>query len=212
MIGKLRAITRWKGGIDTMHGLESHIGNERHPAKHIHKQKAGELQDVVSRNLPMLLRRAHRYVGDPHDAEDAVQDALLSAYKHLDQFKATAKMTTWLTAIVTNSALTQLRRRPRHPHLSLDEPVVEDQDYSLAERLADVRPSPENECIKSELHGKLMQSVVELSPSLRKVIQLCDLDGLTTKEAAQILGLAQGTVKARVWRARTKLKRIVRRG
>jgi RNA polymerase sigma-70 factor (ECF subfamily) len=188
MIGKLRAITRWKGGIDTMHGLESHIGNERHPAKHIHKQKAGELQD------------------------DAVQDALLSAYKHLDQFKATAKMTTWLTAIVTNSALTQLRRRPRHPHLSLDEPVVEDQDYSLAERLADVRPSPENECIKSELHGKLMQSVVELSPSLRKVIQLCDLDGLTTKEAAQILGLAQGTVKARVWRARTKLKRIVRRG
>jgi L-glyceraldehyde 3-phosphate reductase len=56
-------------------------------------------------------------VGDPHDAEDAVQDALLSAYKHLDQFKRTAKMTTWLTSIVTNSALSQLRRRPRHPHI-----------------------------------------------------------------------------------------------
>jgi RNA polymerase sigma-70 factor (ECF subfamily) len=195
-----------------MQGFESHIGNERHAAEHIREQNAVELQDVVSRNLPMLLRRAHRYVRDPHDAEDAVQDALLSAYKHLDQFKATAKMTTWLTAIVTNSALTQLRRRPRYPHLSLEEPVVEEQDYFVSERLADVRPSPESECIKSELHGKLMQSVVTLSPSLRKVIQLCELDGLTTREAARILGLPQGTVKARVWRARTKLKRIAKKG
>jgi RNA polymerase sigma-70 factor (ECF subfamily) len=53
---------------------------------------------------------AYRYVGGPHDAEDAVQDSLLSEHKHLDQFKATAKMTTWLTAIVTNSALTKLRK------------------------------------------------------------------------------------------------------
>jgi RNA polymerase sigma-70 factor (ECF subfamily) len=195
-----------------MQVLESHIGNGLHTAGHIREQKTGELQDVVSRNLPMLLRRAHRYVGNPHDAEDAVQDALLSAYKHLDQFKATAKMATWLTSIVTNSALTQLRRRPRHPHLSLDEPVAEEQDYFVSEKLADVRPSPESECIKSELHGRLMQSVVALSPSLRQVIQMCELDGLTTREAAHILGLAQGTVKARVWRARTKLKRIVRKG
>jgi RNA polymerase sigma-70 factor (ECF subfamily) len=90
----------------------------------------------------------------------------------------------------------------------LDEPVGEDQDYFVSDRLADTRPNPESECIKSDLHGNLMQSVMELSPSMRKVIQLCDLDGLTTREAAQILGLSRGTVKAQVWRARTKLKRI----
>jgi RNA polymerase sigma-70 factor (ECF subfamily) len=191
-----------------MQGLESHIGNEQHPAEHIREGNTGELQDVVSRYLPMLYRRAHRYVGDPHDAEDAVQDALLSAFKHLDQFKGTAKMATWLTTIVTNCALSQLRKRPRQPHLSLDEPVGEDQDYFVSDRLADTRPNPESECIKSDLHGNLMQSVMELSPSMRKVIQLCDLDGLTTREAAQILGLSRGTVKAQVWRARTKLKRI----
>jgi RNA polymerase sigma-70 factor (ECF subfamily) len=188
------------------------MGDEPHPAVQIREESLGKLEEAVSRYLPMLYRRACRYVGDPHDAEDAVQDALLSAYKHLDQFKGTAQMTTWLTTIVTNCALSQLRKRPRHPHVSLDEPVAEDQDYFLSDRLADVRPSPENECIKSELHGNLTQSVMELSPSMRVVIQLCDLDGLTTREAAQVLGLAQGTVKAQVWRARNKLKRIVHNG
>jgi RNA polymerase sigma-70 factor, ECF subfamily len=111
----------------------------------------GELQEAVSRYLPALYRRAYRYVGDAHDAEDAVQDALLSAYKHLDQFKATAKMTTWLTTIVTNSALSQLRRRPRQPQVSLDERSGEDQDYCLSDKLTDARPSPEGECIRSEM-------------------------------------------------------------
>jgi RNA polymerase sigma-70 factor (ECF subfamily) len=195
-----------------MQVLESQTGNEQHHAAHIREQNTAELQDVVSRYLPMLYRRAHRYVGDQHDAEDAVQDALLSAYRHLDQFKGTARMSTWLTTIVTNCALSQLRRRPRYLHVSLDEPVAEEQESFVSDRLADVRPSPERECINSEMHCNLVQSVMGLSPSLRKVIQLCDLDGLNTREAAQVLGLAQGTVKAQVSRARTKLKRIMQNG
>jgi RNA polymerase sigma-70 factor, ECF subfamily len=135
----------------------------------------------------------------------------LSAYKHLEQFKATAKMTTWLTTIVTNSALTQLRRRPRHPHVSLDERVAEDQDYCIADRLADKRPNPESEYIRSESHGYLMQFMTELSPAQRKVIQLRVMDGLTTSQAADILGVSGGTVKSQVSRARAKLKQIMRR-
>jgi RNA polymerase sigma-70 factor (ECF subfamily) len=149
-------------------------------------------------------------VGDPHDAEDAVQDALLSAYKHLDQFKERAKLTTWLTAIVTNSALTQLRKRPRQLHLSLDERLGEDQDYCVADSVADAGLSPEGECIRSQTREHLMQFVAELSPALRKAIQLRDLEGLTTSEAAHILGVPDGTVKARVSRGRSKLKRLMR--
>jgi RNA polymerase sigma-70 factor (ECF subfamily) len=199
------------GGVNNMQAQQSQIEDEQSQAVRIREDSTGELQDVVSRYLPSFYRRAYRYVGDPHDAEDAVQDALLSAYKHLHQFKGKAKMTTWLTSIVTNSALTQLRRRPRQPHLSLDERLDEEQDYCVSDRLADVRPSPEGECIKSELHGYLMHFVTELSPSLRKAIQLRDLDGLTTSEAAQILGVPEGTVKARVSRARSKLKQLMRR-
>ena len=187
----------------------SHFADKPHLAVHTCQRDLGELEDAVSRYMPMLYSRAYRYVGDPHDAEDAVQDALLSAYKHLDQFKATAKITTWLTTIVTNSALTQLRRRPRQPQVSLDEPLIGEQDVSLSDRLPHIGPSPERECIQSELHGHLLQSVKELSPSLRETIRLFYLDGMSTREVAQTLGVPQGTVKARMSRARLQLKRLM---
>src|ERR1700683_4482250 len=98
-----------------MHARQSHNEDEQDSVILIREQSTQQLQDVVSRHLPSFYRRAYRYLKNAHDAEDAVQDALLSAYKHLDQFKGSAKMTTWLTTIVTNSALTQLRRRPRQP-------------------------------------------------------------------------------------------------
>jgi RNA polymerase sigma-70 factor, ECF subfamily len=187
----------------------AHFANEPHPAVHTRRKGPGELEDVVSRYLPMLYRRAYRYVGDPHDAEDAVQDALLSAYRHLDQFKATAKMTTWLTTIVTNSALTQLRRRPRHSHVSLNEQLNEEQDYLLSDTLADARPNPEDECASSESHGFLMQFLSELSPSLRQAIQMYHLDGLSVGESARILEVSVATMKSRLWRARTQLKQMM---
>jgi RNA polymerase sigma-70 factor (ECF subfamily) len=148
-------------------------------------------------------------VGDPHDAEDVVQDALLSAYKHLDQFRATAKMSTWLTAIVMNSALMQLRRRPRHCHVSLNEQLNDEQDISLSDMLADTRPSPEAEYAGSESYGFLMQCFSELSPSLQQAFQLRYLDGLTTMEAARLLKVSTATMKSRAWRARTRLKRMM---
>src|SRR6202046_2098786 len=119
-------------GTDTMETLHSHTGREQDSVAQIRELASGEFHDAVSRYLPSLYRRAHRYVGDPHDAEDAVQDALLLAYKHLGQFKGTAKMSPWLTAIVTNSALGQLRRRPRHSHVSLNEQLNDEQDTCLS--------------------------------------------------------------------------------
>src|SRR6266850_7232160 len=85
------------------------------------EKETRELQDAFSRCRPLLYRTAYRYLGNPADAEDAVQDALLSAYKHLDQFKGQAQMSTWLIAIVNNCARMQLRKRPRQIHVSLSE-------------------------------------------------------------------------------------------
>jgi RNA polymerase sigma-70 factor, ECF subfamily len=188
---------------------ESQIRDEHAPDVQVREENMEELQDVVARNLSFFHKRAYRYLGDPYDAEDAVQDAILSAYKHLDQFKRTAKMTTWLTSIVMNSALTQLRRRPRLPHISVDERIGNEQDYFVSDTLADKRQNPEGECIRSDLRKHLMQFVAELSPSLRKAIQLRDLDGLTTSETANVLGLTKGTVKSQLSRARFKLKQLM---
>ncbi len=184
-------------------GQESDIG--------IPEARTTEMQDVFSRHLPSLHRRACRYLGNAADAEDAVQDALLSAYKHLDQFKGQAQMSTWLTAIVTNCARMQLRRRPRQAQLSLDERFGEEQELCLSDQLPTGEPSPEDECRASELHGNLLRLVAQLSPPLRKAFQLRELDGLSTSEAAHILGVADGTVKAQLARARAKLRRLMSR-
>jgi RNA polymerase sigma-70 factor (ECF subfamily) len=195
-----------------MEAAESYIGSEQHLEVRTQERDTQEMQDVLSRCLPLFFRRAHRHLGNAADAEDAVQDALLSAYKHLDQFKGQAQMSTWLTAIVTNSARMQLRRRLRKIHLSLDERFAEDEGNPLAERLAHQGPSPEDECQNSELHGRLTQLVSQLSPPLREAFHLRALGGLTTSEAAHILGVPEGTVKARLARARAKLKRLMQRG
>jgi RNA polymerase sigma-70 factor (ECF subfamily) len=162
--------------------------------------------------MPSFYRRAYRYLGNQADAEDAVQEAFLSACKHIDQFRGQSQLSTWLTAIVTNSALMQLRKRSRQNNVSLDEPIgVDEQEYSLAERLSDGGPSPEQECRTAELHGLLLGFVTQLSPPLRKAFQLRDLDGLSTSEAAEVLGVPEGTVKAQVARARAKLRQLMRR-
>jgi RNA polymerase sigma-70 factor (ECF subfamily) len=141
-------------------------------------------------------------------AEDAVQDALLSAYKHLGQFRGQAQLSTWLTTIVTNAARMQLRRR-RGGYLSLDEQQGED-GLTLSERLADSRPGQEEVCSTAELHAQLVNGAKQLSPTLRRAFQLRHIEGLTPKEAARVLGIPEGTVKAQLARARSKLAEIMK--
>jgi RNA polymerase sigma-70 factor (ECF subfamily) len=105
----------------------------------------------------------------------------------------------------------QLRRRPRQIHVSLDEHIGEKQGFTVSERVADCRPSPEEEYRSAELREHILQLAHELSPTLRRAFQLRDLDGLTTSEAAEILGVVEGTVKAQIARARAKLIRMLRR-
>ena len=194
-----------------MQATAAYIGNEQSLDVAARGNETREAQDVFSRYLPLLHRAAYRYLANAADAEDAVQDALLSAYKHLDQFRGQAQMSTWLVAIVSNCARMQLRRRPRQIHVSLDERFGDEEGYSLSERLLDCAPNPEEEYREAELRERLMQFAEELSPTLRRAFQLRDLDGLETSETAQILGVAEGTVKSQVARARTKLTRVMRR-
>jgi RNA polymerase sigma-70 factor, ECF subfamily len=161
-----------------------------------------ELQRVLSLSSPSFYRCALRLLGNRADAEDAVQEALLAAHKHLHQFRGQSQMSTWLTAIVCNCARMQLRKRPRKIHTSLDEQIGEEQRYFLCERLAYAGPSPEDECRTSELAAHLRKCATLLSPSLRRTFQLRVVDGLSIFETAQVLGLPHGTVKAQLARAR----------
>jgi len=166
---------------------------------------------VLSSRLASFYRMAYRMLGNAADAEDAVQDALLAAYAHLDQFKGQSEMSTWVTTIVHNCALLQLRKRRRYVYVSLDESAGEPEAVPRSEQLADHRPNPEDECRHSELSTRLVHFHTQLSPTLRKTFRLRDIDGLSIRETAGILKVPCGTVKAQSARARKKLKELMRR-
>jgi len=178
---------------------------------HALDQAGKEMSRLFSNHWRSLYRTAYRHLGNEADAEDAVQDALLSAYKNRSQFRGQAQMLTWLTAIVINSARMQLRRRPRQTYVPLDETPQEKNDYPLSERLADRAPSPEEICKSREIAERVERLAAKLSPSVRSTFKMREVDGLTIRETAHILGVAEGTVKARVARARAKLRSLMRK-
>jgi len=169
-----------------------------------------QMLSVLSHGLPSLHRYAYRLLGNKDDAEDAVQDGLLAAFKHLNQFRGEAQLSTWLTAIVINCARMQLRKRLRYTHVSLDSRIGEDQQYPLSDVLVDKRSNPEDECHRSRLNAQLMKSAARLSPTLRKTFHLRFVDHLSIGETARVLGVPIGTVKARTARAKAKLQKVVR--
>jgi len=172
---------------------------------------AQQLNQILASGLPPLYRRACRILSNTADAEDAVQDALLAAYNHLDQFRGQAQISTWLTTILLNCSRLQLRRRLRHVHVSLQESAAELQSVSLSERLADHRPTPEREFTESELKTRLSHLHKQLSPTLRRTFQLRGIEDRSIRETARILGVPTGTVKAQSARARKRLEEFMRR-
>lgn len=193
--------------------LAAETGLEIHPAagNALMATNIEELESLVSKDLPKFYRRAFRQLGNAHDAEDAVQDALLSAYQHLSQFKGQAQLSTWLTMIVINASRMQRRRR-RGSHVSLDQQINNEESgtTTLLDAFPDDAPDPEEICRYTELRERLLGLVEQLTPSLRKAFQLRHVDGLTTRETAELLGVAEGTVKAQLARARAKLVRLMR--
>jgi len=175
-----------------------------------HQSATQKLQDVLLLRMPSFYRCAFRLLGNATDAEDAVQEALLAAYKHINQFRGQSQISTWLTTIVRNCALMQLRKRPRRIHCSLDQQFGKEQPRSLSEGLADERPGPEEELRNSELMAFLRKCGARLSPALRRTFQLRIVDGLSIFETARILGVPQGTVKAQLTRARSQIARHMR--
>ena len=170
--------------------------------------KVQELSDVITRHSPRFRRIALGRLGNVADAEDAVQDALLSALTHVDQFKGRAQMSTWLTTIVINSARMKLRRRLSQVQVGLDE-TGEKQNLALADVVSDTRRALKRHFASEKLRI-LARATSRLSPTLRTTFHLRHFDGLSIRETADLLGVPEGTVKARLARARVRLKEVIK--
>jgi RNA polymerase sigma-70 factor (ECF subfamily) len=167
-----------------------------------------DFEGVISIYSPVLFRVALRRLRNVEDAEDAVQDALLSAYKHIGQFEGRARLSTWLTSIVTNTAGMKLRQHSRHEMVSLDQ-NQENDGATFANKLKDSRPNPETICAQREMRETLRQALARLSPKLREAIQMRDLDGFSMRETASALGISTNALKSRVARGRATLSLLL---
>src|SRR5438445_1556502 len=169
------------------------------------------LETLFSRYQRPLYQTALRVLGSPEEAEDAVQDGMLSAYRNLKRFEGRSQFSTWLTRIVINAALMRRRSAKARPAVSLDESPRED-ELPAAERFADDGPNPEQVFASTEIREIISENLDELSPLLRTAFVLREVQGYSTGEAAKKLGVTENTLKARLWRARHQLaERLGRR-
>lgn len=162
------------------------------------------LDALFARNTRNLYQTALRVLGNPEDAEEALQEGLLSAYRNLPKFERRSQFSTWLTRIVINAALMRRRSKRARPAVSLDD-VAKEGDVPLAERFADSGPNPEQLYAGTELNSRMNKKLAEISPLLRTAFLLREVEGLTAEEAATVLGVSRNTLKARLWRARQEL-------
>src|SRR6202142_1222602 len=171
--------------------------------------KGGDItafETLVGRYERKIFRLAQNITQNKEDAEDVMQEAFLKSYQHLDRFQGDSRFYTWLVRIAVNEALMKLRKR-RPNQVSLDEPVPgTDGEDSVFREIEDWGPSPEKKFAQTELNEILNRVIGELDPIFRVAFLLRDVEGLSTEETAQILGISVAAVKSRLLRARLKLR------
>src|ERR1700746_1290546 len=169
------------------------------------KGDVSAFEELVKRYDRNVFRIAQHITQNREDAEDVVQDAFLKAYTDLNQFQGQSKFYTWLVRIAVNEALMKLRRRRPERMVSLDEDVKTEED-SVPREIADWSPNPEQLYKQSELKEILSKTIQGLPASFRTVFVLRDVEGLSTEETAEALGLSIPAVKSRLLRARLQLR------
>ncbi len=158
-----------------------------------------------------LLQVARRFLKE-EDARDALQEALLSAFKSIDRFDGKAKISTWLHRIVVNAALLRLRKKSTQMEESL-EPLLPTflEDGHRADPGAIWPESPEEAVGRSQVQGIVRQAIDSLPVNYRTVVLLRDIEELSGAETGELLGLTPGAVKVRLHRARQALREILDR-
>jgi RNA polymerase sigma factor (sigma-70 family) len=155
---------------------------------------------------------AYRMLGEAEAAADAAQQAFLSAYRHLGELRGES-FRSWLLRIVANACLDELRRRKRRPAVSLEDLIDGEEDEPGEESLsilADPADGPEAAAVKSDLRRALEECLSLLPPEQRATVVLVDVHAEDYADAAHALGIALGTVKSRVARARADLRDCLR--
>jgi RNA polymerase sigma-70 factor (ECF subfamily) len=170
----------------------------------------GAFEACVRTYCGRMLLVARRILRNEEDANDAVQDAFLSAFKGISQFKGQARLGTWLHRIVINAALGRLRNLQRHPERSIEDllPHFGDGEHQIDPPVP-WQAAPDTNMQDQETRALVHHSINQLPETYRIVLLLRDIEGLATEEAARLLGTSTGVVKTRLHRARQGLRTLL---
>ena len=168
-------------------------------------------QQLVTSQHRRIYAICYRFTGSSADAEDLTQDVFLKLYRNLAAFDTQkGSFQTWITTLARNLLVDHFRRT--RLDRATDSLNASDPDGpTLADRLADPRPSPEHHAAGLELKVRIQQALAKLSPELREAVVLRDLEDMDYKEIAQVLRIPEGTVKSRISRGRGELARLLER-
>jgi RNA polymerase sigma-70 factor (ECF subfamily) len=170
--------------------------------------KAGSyaaFEELVNRYEGKIYRLGMNITGNSEDAEDVLQEAFLKAFQHLPEFREDSRFYTWLVRIAVNEGLMKLRKRRTDRTVPIEDEVDEEGGV-VPREFADWKPNPEQQYAQVEIETILRDAAQTLPPAYRTVFLLRDVEGLSTAEAAEVLNLTEGTVKARLFRARLMLR------
>ncbi|HEX3738743.1 MAG TPA: sigma-70 family RNA polymerase sigma factor [Terriglobales bacterium] len=171
--------------------------------------KAGDVaafEQLVARYHRKLLRIAQHITHNLEDAQDVVQETFLKVFENLDAFRGDSKFSTWLFRIAVNQSLMGLRKQRTKQRAGIEFPLDSDEEGNLPLDFSDWRPNPEELYKTSELRELLSGALQELSPALRVVFVLHDVEGHSLRETADAVGASLPAVKTRSLRARLQLR------
>jgi len=173
-------------------------------AELVARAQAGEreaFEELVRRHAEHLFAVVVRLMPDRHEAEEVTQEAFLRAWRGIGHFKGDARFFTWLYRIGVNEARRRThQQRPAGPTASIEEAALEPPDP---------RPAPDRQAEHTDLRAALERAVRALDPDYRAPLILRDVEGLSTAEAAAIMGLRQAAFKSRLHRARLAVRNAV---
>jgi len=180
--------------------------------------KAGSyeaFEELVNRYEKKIYRLGMNITGNREDAEDVLQETFLKAFEHLADFRQDSRFYTWIVRIGVNEALMKLRKRRSEKMVPMDD-IVGDDGEVIPREFTDWKPNPEQQLTRAELEDILETAAKALPPTFRAVFFLRDVEELSTEETAEILNLSNGAVKARLFRARLRLRedlsKVLKRG
>jgi RNA polymerase sigma-70 factor, ECF subfamily len=176
-------------------------------AEWVAQAQSGDVQafeELVRRHSQLIYRALAAILGNPADAQDAMQDTLLSAFKHIGGFQGRSRFSTWLVSIARNSALQRLRRGKNVE--SLDEAAYNDEEDFRPRQVKAWQDNPEQCYSKSEMRQLVERGILALPANYRAVVMLRDIQQLSTEEVGQQLGLSVPAVKTRLLRGRLMLR------